>query len=156
MYRLEKPLFCFDCVKMEENFSSSLQGPVTEKVKVAQSCPTLCDPMDYSVSSWSSPGQSTEVGSRSLFQGIFPTQGRNPGLLPSQADSLPAELPGKPGPLLLVFLIWVNSADVLCAPTLVCIFCLWGFSSSFSAVTATKSQVALGEYHFSYESSRPG
>ena len=41
MYRLEKPLFCFDCVKMEENFSSSLQGPVTEKVKVAQSCPTL-------------------------------------------------------------------------------------------------------------------
>ena len=28
-----------------------------------------------------SPGQNTGVGSRSLFQGIFPTQGLNPGLL---------------------------------------------------------------------------
>ena len=33
--------------------------------------------------SWSreSPGQNTELGSLSLFQGIFPTQGSNPGLL---------------------------------------------------------------------------
>ena len=30
---------------------------------------------------WNSPGQNTGVGSRSLFQGIFPTQGLNPGLL---------------------------------------------------------------------------
>ena len=47
------------------------------KVKVTQLCPTLCDPMD---SSWNSPGQNTGVGSLSLFQGIFPTQGSNPGL----------------------------------------------------------------------------
>ena len=85
-------------------------------------------------SPWNSPGQSTGVGSLSLLQGIFPTQGSNPGLshcrrilyqlshqgsprilawvaypfsrgLPNpgiepgspalQADSLPAELPGK-------------------------------------------------------------
>ena len=123
MCRLDKPLFCFDCVKMEESFSSSLWGPITEKVKVSQSCPTLCDPVDYTVSSWNSPGQNTEVGSCSLFQGIFSTQRRNPGLLPLQADSLPAELPGKPGPLLLVFLILVNSAELLYAPTLVCNFC---------------------------------
>ena len=32
-------------------------------------------------SSWNSPGQNTEVGSLSLLQGIFPTQGSNPGLL---------------------------------------------------------------------------
>ena len=32
-------------------------------------------------SSWNSPGQNTGVGSRSLLQGIFPTQGSNPGLL---------------------------------------------------------------------------
>ena len=44
------------------------------KVKVGQSCLTLCDPMD-------SPGQNTGVGSRSLLQQIFPTQGLNPGLL---------------------------------------------------------------------------
>jgi len=34
------------------------------------------------------------VGSCSLLQGIFPTQGLNPGLA-LQADSLPAEPPGK-------------------------------------------------------------
>ena len=29
---------------------------------------------------WNSSGQNTGVGSRSLLQGIFPTQGSNPGL----------------------------------------------------------------------------
>ena len=86
-------------------------------------------------SPWNSPGQNAGVGSLSLLQGIFLTQGSNPGLpdcrrflyqlsqkgsptilewvdypfsvpLPNpgikpgspalQADSLPAELPGKP------------------------------------------------------------
>ena len=32
-------------------------------------------------SPWNSPGQNTELGSLPLFQGIFPTQGLNPGLL---------------------------------------------------------------------------
>ena len=32
-------------------------------------------------SPWNSPGQNTGVGSLSLFQGIFPTQGSSPGLL---------------------------------------------------------------------------
>ena len=31
-------------------------------------------------SPWNSPGQKTGVSSRSLLQGIFPTQGSNPGL----------------------------------------------------------------------------
>ena len=31
-------------------------------------------------SPWNSPGQNTEVGSLFLLQGIFPTQGSNPGL----------------------------------------------------------------------------
>ena len=43
------------------------------KVKVAQLCPPLCNPMDYT-------GQNTGVGSLSPLQGIFPTQGSNPGL----------------------------------------------------------------------------
>ena len=50
------------------------------KVKVAQSYPILCDPMDYTVHGILQariPG----VGSRSLLQGIFPIQGLNPGLL---------------------------------------------------------------------------
>ena len=59
-----------------------LQGPLSsdfEKVKVAQWCLTLCNPMDYT-SLWNSPGQNTGVGSHSLLQGIFPTQGLNPDL----------------------------------------------------------------------------
>ena len=89
-------------------------------MKVAQSCPTLCDPVDCSppgssvhgilqakileywcVQSLShvglfvmvidcsppgyvvlgdSPGKNTRVGCHALLQGIFPTQGQNPGL----------------------------------------------------------------------------
>ena len=47
------------------------------KVKVAQSCLTLCNPMGCP---WNSPGQNSGVGSLSLLQGIFPTQGSKPGL----------------------------------------------------------------------------
>ena len=50
------------------------------KVKVAKSCLTLCKSMDWLYSPWGSPGQNTGVGSLSLLQGIFPTQGSNPGL----------------------------------------------------------------------------
>ena len=45
-------------------------------------------------SPWNSPGQNTGVGSLSLLQGIFPTQGSNPGV-PHCRRSLPAEPPGK-------------------------------------------------------------
>ena len=37
-------------------------------------------------SPWNSPGQNTGVGSLSLLQGIFPTQGSNPGLLDYQLN----------------------------------------------------------------------
>ena len=50
------------------------------KVKISQSCPILCNPM-YLYSPWNYPGQNTEMGSLSLLQEIFPTQGSNPGLL---------------------------------------------------------------------------
>ena len=55
------------------------------KVKFVQSCLTFCDPMDCSPPSSSvhedSPGKNTGVGCHALLQGIFPTQGLNPGLL---------------------------------------------------------------------------
>ena len=55
------------------------------KVLVARSCLTLCDSMELQsarlLCPWNSPSRNTEVGSHSLFQGIFPTQGSNPGLL---------------------------------------------------------------------------
>ena len=51
---------------------------------VAQSCLTLCDPMNCSPLGSSvhgdSPGKNTGVGCHALLQGIFPTQGSNPGL----------------------------------------------------------------------------
>ena len=50
----------------------------------AQSCPTLCDPMDCSPPGSSvhgdTSGKNTGVGCHSLLQEIFPTQGSNPGL----------------------------------------------------------------------------
>ena len=50
----------------------------------AQLCLTLCDPMDCSPPGSSvhgdSPGQNPGVGCHALLQGIFLTQGLNPGL----------------------------------------------------------------------------
>ena len=48
------------------------------KVKVTQSCLTICDPLDCSP--WNSPGQNIGAGSLSFLQGISPTQGSNSGL----------------------------------------------------------------------------
>ena len=65
-------------------------------MKVIQSCPTLRPHGLYIYSPWNSPGQNTGVGSLSFLQGIFPSQGSNRGPPALQADSLPAEIPGKP------------------------------------------------------------
>ena len=65
---------------------------------VAQSCPTLYKKPSRFLGPWNSPGKNTGMGSHSLLQGIFLTQGSNQGLLPLQADSLPSETPGKSNP----------------------------------------------------------
>ena len=68
------------------------------KVLVTQSCLTLrahgLQPSRL-LCPWDSPGKNTGVGSLSLLQGSFPTQGLNPGLPHWQADSLPSEPPGR-------------------------------------------------------------
>ena len=51
----------------------------SESERVAQLCLTLSDPLDCSPNK-NSPGQNTGVGSLSLLQAIFPTQGLKPGL----------------------------------------------------------------------------
>ena len=68
------------------------QGPGIENVELAMkegysTARLLCP--------WNFPGKNAGVGSHSLLQGIFQTQGLigSPGL---QADSLPSEPPGKP------------------------------------------------------------
>ena len=64
---------------------------------VTQSCRALSDPKNCSQPGSSvhgdSPGKNTRVGYYALLQGIFPTQGSNPGLW---VDSLLSEPPVKP------------------------------------------------------------
>ena len=60
---LEKKNGIVERFQLEEQLHSLwMRWPVKSKVKVAQSCPTLCNPMDC-----------TGVGSLSLLQGIFLT-----------------------------------------------------------------------------------
>ena len=47
------------------------------EVNIIQLCPTLCDPMDYTIQSMEFSSQNTGVGSCSLLQGIFPTRDQN-------------------------------------------------------------------------------
>ena len=79
-------------VRLESHFFNILYSihffhKKEKESEVAQSCPTLCNPMDCSLpgceeplSPWNSPGKNTRVGCHFLLQGIFPTQGSNPGL----------------------------------------------------------------------------
>ena len=60
-------------------------GPVVKGLpasagKWSESHSLMSDSLRLQYSPWSSPGQNTGLGSLSLLQGIFPTQGLNPGL----------------------------------------------------------------------------
>ena len=76
--------------------NQELKGGLEENVKVAQLCPTLCDPMDYAA-----PGI-LQARTREWVAYPFPSPADlpNPGIKPGspalQVDSLPTELPGKP------------------------------------------------------------
>ena len=62
------------------NFGEEIPFFNTEvKVKVAQLCPTLCNPVDYTVHGILQ-ARILEWVAFILPQGIFPTQGLNPGL----------------------------------------------------------------------------
>jgi len=52
-------------------------------IRESESCSVVSDSLRPHglYSPWNSPGQNTGVGNRPLLQGIFPTQGLNPGLL---------------------------------------------------------------------------
>ena len=59
-------------------------------------------------SSWNSPGHNTGVGSPSLLQGIFPSQGSNPGLL--HCRQIPYELSHKWSPRILEWVAYPFSS----------------------------------------------
>ena len=109
---------------------------------VAQSCPTLCNPIDCSLQGSSvhgdSPGRSTVVDCHALLQGIFLPLGSKPRSPTLQADSLLSEPPGKPtwrissGTILKesdLLQIDLRRLDILCMIMVlwlffkVCIFC---------------------------------
>ena len=68
---------------------------------VTRSCPTLLQPHVEQparlLCPWDSPGKNTRMGCQVLLQGIFLTQGSNPGLLRWHAGSLPLSHLGSSG-----------------------------------------------------------
>ena len=97
------------------------QEVIVVKVKVAQSCPTLCDPVN-------SPGQNSGVGSHSLFQGIFLSFW---GLSPSQSEtSLNAFLFEST----LSFLVYSFGSCLLgCSlPFVKLLSCIWPFTTPWT------------------------
>ena len=84
--------------------------------RVSESHPVVSDSLRphglYSL--WNSPGQNTRVGSLSLLQWIFPTQGSNPGL--SRGRQILYQLSHQRSPE------WVN-IDVKCLEYLGCSMC---------------------------------
>ena len=90
------------------------------KVKVVQSCQTLCDP-HRPYHPWNSPGQNKGVSSLSLLQGIFPTQGSNPGLLYCRWVLYQLSHEGSPGILEWVAYLFSSGSSQPRSQTTVCI-----------------------------------
>ena len=94
--RKKEIVFYYVCCSFQyQTVNNNNNGWKWKKVKVTQSCLTLCDPMDYT--------QSIECSRPENWSGLpFPSPGDlpNSGLksrsLTLQVDSLPAEPPGKP------------------------------------------------------------
>ena len=83
---LNRPINRSCCCFFNENSAIKiLQDTMCTHAQLLQSCPALCNSMDCTPPGSSvhgeSPGKNTEVDCHSLFQGIFPTQGWNLGLL---------------------------------------------------------------------------
>ena len=82
IYSFESGLFNIICVR--STHVVPVVCPLTLCVLVTQLCPTLWDPHGLwparFLCPWDCPGKNTGVGSCSLLQGIFWTQGLSPGL----------------------------------------------------------------------------
>ena len=92
------PLKTFLLAVLSPSNSHTLQQE--SESEVAQSCPTLCNPMDCSPPGSSIHGifqaRVLEWVAISFSRGIFLTQGLNPDPPALLTDSLPSEPPGKP------------------------------------------------------------
>ena len=72
-------------------------------------------PYRFLYSPWNPPGQNTGVGSFSLLQGIFPTQGQNPGLLHCRQILQQLSHQGNPriSRCKLLYIEWANNKVLL-------------------------------------------
>ena len=84
MYSFCVCFLCIICVKVLQTYYRESHSVISNSLQHYG----LCSP-------WNSLGQHAGVGSLSLLQGIFPSQGSNPGLLNCR-HSLPAEPQAKP------------------------------------------------------------
>ena len=101
--------------QMRQKLDSRLFGVndfLTKSPSVCVSCSVMSDSLRLCglYSPWSSPGQDTGVGSLSLLQGIFPTQGSNPGLLRCRRILYQLSHKGSPSPSVAA----ANSSVILC------------------------------------------
>ena len=81
----------------------------TLKVKVAQSCPALCDPMDYMVHGIFQ-ARTLEWVAFPFSRGIFPTQGLNPGV--SHCRWILYQLSHKGSPRILEWIAYAFPVDL--------------------------------------------
>ena len=94
-------------------------------------------------SPWNSPGQNTEVGSGSLLQGIFPTQGSSPGFLRYRQIHYQLNHQGSPG--ILEWVAYPFSSRSSWPRNGTGVFCTAGrfFTSWGTSVTKLLSHVQL-------------
>ena len=98
---------------------------VKVKMKVAQLCPTLCDPMHCSFIGSSvhgdSPGKNTGVGSHSFLHRVFSTQGSNLGL---------------PHCRWILYHLSHQGSPCVCANIFecICVLCVWMFVSVYMCI----------------------
>ena len=81
-------------------------------------------------SPWDSPGQNTRVGSLSLLQGIFPTQGLNPGLL--HCRQILSQLSHKGSPRILEWVAYPFSSGLSWPRNRTVVSCIAGSEPSLT------------------------
>ena len=111
---------------------------------VAQSCPTLCDPIDCSQPGspvhGDCPGKNTGVGCHALLQGILPTQRLNPGLPHCRQILNCLSHQGSPG--ILEWVAYHFSRGYFWPRNQTRVYCIAGrFFTSWATTLAQKSSV---------------
>ena len=129
--------FTMIMTELPDNLQTLTRCPPCLGCVLAQSSPTLRDPMDCSLPGSSShailPGKNTGLGSHFLLQGIFPTQGSNLHLLLHlhwQVDSSPLSRQRRNtmmNKMHVLFIVWGTNCLEWCVlwPFFITHFTLW-------------------------------